>query len=158
MSFQIAASGIQIVVLELGNEFYGIEVGHIQEIVRLQPTRSVLDAPDIIEGVTRLRDTVLPVVDLRRCLGASDEAASSHGRLVVTDVGSKAVALVVDGVSEILTVQPEDIELPDSLTASESGLILGVAKMDGRLIVILDPYTLVPAQPLVTETSTEAAA
>jgi len=146
MSFQMTASGIQIVVLELGNEFYGIEISHIQEIVRLQPMRSVPDAPSMIEGITSLRGTILPVIDMRRRLGAPPIEATPHSRLVVTDTGAATVALVVDGVSEILTILPDHLELPDSLTGSESDLTLGVAKMDGRLIVILDPYALTPAQ------------
>ena len=147
MSFQITASGIQVVVLELGNEFYGIEIGHIQEIVRLQPTRSVPDSPDLIDGITSLRGAILPVLDLRRRLGVPVSGTNTHTRLVVTDVGSETVALIVDGVSEILAILPDEIEEPDSLMTSDDGLIVGVAKVDGRLIVILDPMSLFPSRP-----------
>ncbi len=138
----LSDASIQVVVLELGDEAYGIEISHIQEIVRLQPTRSVPDAPADIDGITCLRGSMLPVVDLRRRLGVRIADASPQSRLVVTDVGIETVALVVDGVSEILTISPDQVDAPDALTASEGDLVLGVAKVNGRMIVVIDPYAL----------------
>ncbi|MGE3268660.1 MAG: chemotaxis protein CheW [Chloroflexota bacterium] len=146
MRFAGGAHGAQLVALELGGEVYGIEISHIQEILRIQLTRSLPDASPYIDGITNVRGNVLPVLDLRKRLGMAVSPHTHQSRLVVTDVGVQTVALVVDGVTEILTVPTDDIDQPEGIMAqTDDGLVIGVARVDGRMVIVLDPLAILPA-------------
>ena len=129
----------QLVVFELANEQYGVDIAVVESIIKMQDITIVPHTPDYIEGVTNLRGTVLPVVDLRTRFGLPRQEATHDTRIVVVDVGGTKVGMVVDAVTEVLRVPGEAIEPPSSLVMSSlSGFINGVAKVDGRLVILID--------------------
>ena len=129
----------QIVGLELAGETYGIAIGRVQEILRLQPIMRVPNSPPGIQGLTNLRGRVIPVLDLRQRFGLPTEVPNGKSRIVVAELGQHTVGLLVDGVSEVLRVPAEAIEAPSVLvTTRDSTYLRGVAKLDGRLILLLD--------------------
>ncbi len=130
----------QIVGLELAGEIYGVEIGRIQEIIRVQPITAVPNGPAFIEGLTNLRGRVIPVMDLRKRFGLAAPEANRRTRIVVAELGAHTVGLIVDGVSEVLRVKGEQIEPPSTLvTTADSTFLRGVARLDERLILLLDP-------------------
>ncbi len=105
----------------------------------MQPITRVPNGPDWIEGVTNLRGRVIPVLDLRRRFGLAAGEATRRSRIVVAELGEHTVGLVVDGVSEVLRVPADSVEPPSSLvTTAESAYLRGVAKLDQRLVLLLD--------------------
>ena len=129
----------QIVGLELAGESYGVEIGRIQEIIRMQPITAVPNGPAFIEGLTNLRGRVIPVMDLRQRFGLAAPEPDRRSRIVVAELGAHTVGLIVDGVSEVLRVAGEQIEPPSSLvTTADSAFLRGVARLDERLILLLD--------------------
>lgn len=129
----------QVVVLELAGEAYGVEIGRVQEIIRMQPITSVPNGPAFVEGVTNLRGRVIPVLDLRQRFGLVASEPTRRSRIVVAELGEHTVGLVVDGVSEVLRVSAEAVEPPSSLVVSaDSAFLRGVAKIDERLVLLLD--------------------
>jgi purine-binding chemotaxis protein CheW len=129
----------QVVVLELAGEAYGVEIGRVQEIIRMQPITRVPNGPAFIEGVTNLRGRVIPVLDLRQRFGLHASEATRRSRIVVAELGKHTVGLVVDGVSEVLRVPAEAVEPPSALvTTSDSAYLRGVAKLGERLVLLLD--------------------
>ena len=129
----------QLVVFDLANEHYGVDIGAVESIIKMQPITAVPRAPSFVEGVTNLRGTVLPVIDLRRRFGLPAEEETKETRIVVVEMGGITVGMVVDGVSEVLQVAEEDIEPPSPIVMTlDSAFITGIAKMDDRLIILLD--------------------
>ena len=129
----------QIVVLDLGGEAYGVGIGCVDEIIRMQAVTRIPNGPSFVEGVTNLRGQVIPVLDLRRRFGLPASAQTPRSRIVVAELGEHTVGLVVDGVSEVLTVGAEAVERPSSLVTSDrTAFLRGVAKLDERLILLLD--------------------
>ena len=129
----------QIVVLELAGEAYGVEIGKVEEIIRMQPVTRIPNGPDFIEGVTNLRGRVIPVLDLRKRFGLPASDATRRSRIVVGELGEHTVGLVVDAVSEVLLVGADAVEQPSNLvTSADSAFLRGVAKLDERLILLLD--------------------
>ncbi len=129
----------QVVGLELTGESYGVEISRIQEIIRMQPITRVPNGPAFIEGVTNLRGRVIPVLDLRKRFGLAAGEPTRHSRIVVAELGAHTVGLVVDGVSEVLRIAADQVEPPSSLiTTVESAYLRGVAKLDDRLVLLLD--------------------
>ncbi len=136
---QSPAGEEQVVVLELAGEAYGVEIGRVQEIIRMQPITRVPNVPAFIEGVTNLRGRVIPVLDLRRRFGLAATPPTRQSRIVVAELGSHAVGLIVDGVSEVLRVPANAVEPPSALvTTAESTYLRGVAKLEDRLVLLLD--------------------
>src|SRR5215208_3776194 len=133
----------QVVVLDLGGEAYGIEIGRVEEIIRMQPITRIPNGPAFIEGVTSLRGRVIPVLDLRKRFGLPVSEPTRRSRIVVGELGEHTVGLVVDGVSEVLALPAGAVEPPSTLVMSgDSAFLRGVAMLDAQLILLLDPSRL----------------
>jgi purine-binding chemotaxis protein CheW len=129
----------QIVVFDLANEQYGVHISAVESIIKMQPITAVPHTPNFVEGVTNLRGTVLPVIDLRKRFGLATEDATKDTRIVVVEMSGETVGMVVDEVLEVLRVSEEVIELPSPIiTTVDSAFIKGIAKVDERLIILLD--------------------
>ena len=131
-------SELQIVVFELGDERYGLDIATVYEIIRYQPITAVPQAPAFVEGVINLRGRIIPVVDLRDRFGMSQGDLTKASRIVVADAGGTRLGLVVDGVSEVLMVPTDAIEAtPDVAVNAEHEYLRGIAKLGERLIILL---------------------
>ncbi len=136
----------------------------------MQAITAVPRAPSFVEGVTNLRGKVLPVIDLRKRFGLSQEQATKDTRIVVveipasasgTGVGGGTVGIVVDGVSEVLHVSREAIEPPSPIvTTADSGFMRGIAKVAERLVTqsVLDLGKVLSTQEKVELQALPAAA
>jgi purine-binding chemotaxis protein CheW len=129
----------QLVVFQLGAELYGVEISRVHEIIRLQSVTKVPRAPSFVEGVINLRGKVIPVVDLRRRFGLPTADHTRASRIVVVELGDQVVGIVVDGVSEVLRVNTATVEPPSPVVAGiDSEYLHGIAKLDDRLVILLD--------------------
>lgn len=129
----------QLVVFDLANEHYGVDIAAVESIIKMQAITIVPHAPLFVEGVTNLRGNVLPVIDLRKRFGLPLTAANAEALIVVVEVNGATVGMVVDGVSEVLTVSPDAIEPPSPIvTTLDTSFIRGIAKADERLVILLD--------------------
>jgi purine-binding chemotaxis protein CheW len=131
--------GMQLVAFRIGKELFGVGIESIREIVRFPEVTEVPDAPAFLEGVINLRGKIVPVVNLRRRLRLSGEENTKSSRVLITENGKNMIGLHVDAVSEVLKILPEDIEAPpEMVSAIGVEYITGVAKVDERLIILLD--------------------
>jgi purine-binding chemotaxis protein CheW len=130
----------QLVVFDLANEHYGVDIAAVEGIIKMQPITVVPHTPVFVEGVTNLRGEVLPVIDLRKRFSLPlDQARGKDTRIVVVEIDGKKVGMVVDAVSEVLRVSDEAIEPPSPIvTTVDSAFIRGIAKVDERLIILVD--------------------
>jgi purine-binding chemotaxis protein CheW len=129
----------QLVVFDLVKEHYGVDIAAVESIIKLQSITAVPHTLSFIEGVTNLRGAVLPVIDLRKRFGLPTREGTRDTRIVVIEIGGETVGMVVDAVTEVLRVPEEHIEPPPSLVATaDSTFITGIAKVDERLIILLD--------------------
>jgi purine-binding chemotaxis protein CheW len=137
----------QFVVFTLAGEAYGIEIAAVEGIIKLQAITAVPHAPAYVEGVTNLRGKVLPVVDLRRRFGLPEGAETKDSRIVVVEISGVTVGMIVDGVSEVLRVSDESVEPPSPIVMTiDSAFIRGIAKLNERLIILLDLSQVLGAQ------------
>jgi len=129
----------QLVVFELAKEHYGLDIAAVESIIKIQSITAVPHAPSFVEGVTNLRGTVLPVIDLRTRFGLPEAEATRDTRIVVVDVDSTKVGMIVDAVTEMLRVPQEAIEPPSPLVVtSTSAFITGIAKVNDQLVILVD--------------------
>jgi purine-binding chemotaxis protein CheW len=135
----------QMVVLDVGDEAYGIPVQRVREIIRVPPITRVPNGPAFLEGVVNLRGQVIPVMDLRKHLGIPSGDETRRSRVVVAELGRHTVGLIVDGVSQVVMVATTEIEPPPSLIAgANDGQVCGVARLGDKLVLFLDPDRVLP--------------
>jgi len=129
----------QLVVFKLADENYGVSIASVESIIKLQAITKVPHAPKFVEGVTNLRGTVIPVMDLRKRFGLPYSKDTNETRIVVVELNGLMVGMIVDAVTEVLRVSEEAIEPPSALVATlDAAFITGIAKVGQRLVIFLD--------------------
>lgn len=132
----------QLVVFALGSEEFGIDISQVREIVRTQEITKIPQASNFIEGIVNLRGQIVPIVDLCKRFGIGNTTVEDNGqrRIIVVNMESQMVGILVDGVSEILRIPDGAVETPPQMIAMGMNreFITGVAKVEKRLIIILD--------------------
>ncbi len=137
----------------LADDEYGISIMNIQEIIRIMPITTVPRTPDFVKGVINLRGKVIPVVDLRLRFGMEAIDYTDRTCVIVLELEGKAGALlmgiVVDSVSEVLSIKGEDIEdMPSVGTKLNTEYILGMAKTEGGVKMLLDINRMLGAEKI----------
>jgi purine-binding chemotaxis protein CheW len=127
----------------LGQEEYGIGILKVKEIIGMMPITPVPQSPGFVKGVINLRGKVIPVVDLRSKFGMEPKEYSERTCIIVVEIGGDAgqvlMGIVVDAVSEVLNIRGTEIEdTPTFGVKLDTGCILGLAKMDKALKILLD--------------------
>jgi purine-binding chemotaxis protein CheW len=137
----------QIVVFEVGMEQFGVGISSVESIIKIQPITKLPHTQDFVEGVTNLRGKVLPILNLRKRFGLAAREMDKNSRIIVVSLDQTEVGLIVDEVSEVLTVPEGAVEPAPALTISvDSNFITGIAKLDRRLIILLDLRKVLSAQ------------
>ena len=137
----------------LADEEYGIGILKIKEIIGMMPITSVPQTPSFVKGVINLRGKVIPVVDLRRRFGMTSIDYDDRTCIIVVEIGIRrinvVIGIVVDSVSEVLNIKGEEIEdTPTFGTKLNTDYILGMAKMDGKVKILLDIDRVLAADDL----------
>jgi len=127
----------------LAEEEYGIGILKIKEIIGMMAVTTVPQTPDFVKGVINLRGKVIPVMDLRLRFGMEAIDYTERTRIIVVEIegssGTIQIGIVVDSVSEVLNIKGEDIEeTPTFGTKLNTDYILGMAKMEGGVKILLD--------------------
>jgi purine-binding chemotaxis protein CheW len=137
---KVAEATEHLATFFLAREEYGVDVRLVQAIIRVSEITTVPRAPGFIKGVINLRGRIIPVVDLRRKLGLGEvDPAARASRIVVVKVRERLVGLLVDGASQVLKVPVASIEAaPEEVVEIDANYIRGVAKLETRLIILMD--------------------
>ena len=129
----------QLVVFELANEAYGIDINRVQSIIRMQEITVVPGTPSFIEGIINLRGSIVPVVDLRRRFGLPMAPEDLEAVIVIVELDGMEVGMIVDKVTDVTKVHEESIEPPSPLLASiDTAYLRGIAKLEKRMVILLD--------------------
>lgn len=129
----------QLVVFQLAGETYGVDIGHVHEIIRLQPITQVPRTPGFVEGVINLRGRIIPVIDLHKRFALPPVEATNNTRIMVVEVNGITVGMIVDAVLEVLRLPEENIEPPPPIIKGvDVAYLRGVGKWEDKLIILLD--------------------
>jgi purine-binding chemotaxis protein CheW len=136
----------QNVVFRLGTESYGIDIFLVNEIIRLREITPIPKVEGYIRGLVNLRGKTIPVVDLRVRFYMSPGEDTDSTRIIVVESEQGNVGVVVDEVTEVITVHPEQVDETPPLVANvTSDFVRGVAKQDDHLITLLNLETALVA-------------
>jgi purine-binding chemotaxis protein CheW len=125
----------QLVVFSLGTEEYALPIGSVHEIIRYTEPRTVASDAEWIRGVIGLRGKIIPIFDLAARMSLKNVGAEP-GKIVIVESGTGQVGVTVDDVEEVLTVTSDQLEDVPSAT------IEAIAKIDDRLVILLNPAGL----------------
>jgi purine-binding chemotaxis protein CheW len=134
------AAGLQqFLAFQLGAEEYGIDILRVQEIRAYEKATRIPNTPDFMKGVINLRGVIVPVVDLRMKFGLETAEYNDVTVVVVLNVADRTVGVVVDSVSDVLSLAPGDIRPAPEFTASvDNAFVRGLATLDRRMLIIAD--------------------
>ena len=139
-----SSNGGQFLTFKLQNDEFGIEILKVQEIKGFTKATPVPNTPVHFNGVMNLRGTVVPVMDLRARFNMKRADYNQFTVIIVASVRGKVVGLVVDAVSDVLSFQANDIECsPDFGAGVDTAFLTGLAKVDERLVMLLNLESLV---------------
>jgi purine-binding chemotaxis protein CheW len=130
----------QFVIFRLAAGSYAVDIASVQEIIRLPTLTQVPHALPFVVGITNLRSTIVPVLDLRRrcALPAAEPTAAT--RVVVVQLASHSLGLIVDSVDEVTIIPAAAVESVAAIVqeSRERQLLLGVVRLEDRLVLLLD--------------------
>ncbi|MDD5225213.1 MAG: chemotaxis protein CheW [bacterium] len=128
------------VIFFLGQEEYGLLISEVQEINRVNRITRVPNASAHIKGVINIRGKILPVIDLKKGLNLGETEIGKESRIVVVERGVRPLGLLVDRISQVLTIAENQMEKKLNDTKIAQGFIRGLAKLEGTRLVILLNY------------------
>jgi purine-binding chemotaxis protein CheW len=137
---EIASETKQLVIFKLGVEEFGVDILQVREIEKLdQAVTRVPKSPVFVEGVINLRGEIVPIVDLRKRFGLSVRPVCPDTRVIIVEINENLVGMIVDQVVEVFRINvAEVLQAPDITKTVDSYFINGVAKINDRLVVLLN--------------------
>jgi purine-binding chemotaxis protein CheW len=128
----------QLVVFELASESYGVDIGAVNTIIRMQEITEIPRSPEYVEGVINLRGSIIPVIDLRKRFGLPVGEETKASRIVVVEARGQMIGMVVDAVAETLRLPQDAIEPPSPIVTSvDAEYVKGIGKLENRLVILL---------------------
>lgn len=123
----------------LDRESYGIEVRYVTEIVGIQPITVVPELPEYVKGIINLRGKIIPVMDVRLRFKKEPREYNDRTCIVVVDIGNVPIGLIVDSVSEVLTIPEQDVvEPPQKNAGFNNRYIKKIGKVGNEVKLLLD--------------------
>ena len=139
----------QPVVFRLDNEKYGINISYVSGIEYEQTIVRVPNSSRNIKGIINLRGEVIPVLDLRTKFNMANLPAPKDAELIIINLPNNKIAIEVDGVEQIHHIDENDIvDMPEIAKSGGADYFDRVAKLDGKLIIIINPLELLSEEEL----------
>ncbi|MFC7514165.1 chemotaxis protein CheW [Herbaspirillum sp. GCM10030257] len=132
-------AGQEYLAFTLGKEEYGIDILKVQEIRGYETVTRIANAPDFIKGVVNLRGIIVPIVDMRIKFQLGEPTYDQFTVVIILNIGGRVVGMVVDSVSDVITLSPEQIKpAPEMGTALNTDYLIGLGTIDQRMLILVD--------------------
>ena len=142
-------SGQEFLVFTLGDEEYGIDILKVQEIRGYDQVTRIANTPDFIKGVTNLRGVIVPIVDLRIKFSQVDVDYNDNTVVIVLNLGQRVVGIVVDGVSDVLSLTAEQIRpAPEFAVTLSTEYLTGLGALSDRMLILVNIEKLLNSEEM----------
>lgn len=139
----------QFVGFQVDGQEYAFRIEQIQEIVILEQVTKTPQVADYVEGVSNLRGTIIPIINLRKLFGLEPKQVDAETRTIVVNVGERTMGCTVDMVTQVMRIPEDNIQdAPATVTSDGAHYITGFAKVDERLFIVLDIDELLDPEKL----------
>jgi purine-binding chemotaxis protein CheW len=129
---------LELLSFRLGGEEYALMVDDVREVLKMVPLTLVPNAPDYIMGVMSLRGMITPIVDLCKRLRLASGVRDEKSRIIVVSTDEEDVGLVVDRVTGVLRISPDEIKPAPENLEQGAGYLLGIVRKEDKLHILLD--------------------
>ncbi|MEM6536100.1 MAG: chemotaxis protein CheW [Pseudomonadota bacterium] len=141
-----SGDGRELVAFRVADQEYCVDIMSVREIRGWTPATALPHSPSFVCGVINLRGSVLPIVDLAARLGLQETEPEARHVIIVTQIGDQQVGLLVDAVSDILTIQDENLQpTPDVASETAKAFVRGVMAIEDRMIRFIDLERVLPS-------------
>ena len=136
----VALNGVtEFLAYRLGNEEYGIDIQKVQELRGYDAVTAIANAPAFIKGVVNLRGIIVPIIDMRIKFNLGTPVYDQFTVVIILTISGRVVGMVVDSVSDVITLTPEQIKpAPAMGTAVDTDYLLGLGTIEERMLILLD--------------------
>jgi purine-binding chemotaxis protein CheW len=129
----------EFLAFSMGQEEYGLDILKVQEIRGYDAVTHIANAPDFFKGVINLRGVIVPVIDMRIMLKIGTPTYDSVTIVIVLNIGGKVVGMVVDSVSDVISLGRDDIRpAPEVGSAVDTGYLIGLGTVAERMLILVD--------------------
>jgi purine-binding chemotaxis protein CheW len=129
----------EFLAFKLGAEEYGIDILRVQEIRSYERPTRIAGTPECVKGVINLRGVIVPIVDLRIKLRMDSVHYDAFTVVIVLNIGRRVMGMVVDAVSDVITLQSEQLRPPPPFSAGLAGdHLLALAAVEQRMLILVD--------------------
>jgi purine-binding chemotaxis protein CheW len=153
-----AAHTQQFITFKLGAGEYGVDIMAVREIKGWSETTAIPNAPRFITGVINLRGIIVPIMDLRARFGMEPITPTPMNVVIIINTGSRTTGLLVDAVSDIISITPDAIRpIPDMGAGSGENLLAGLVPLNDRMVSLVSLDFLIGANDLRQQIGAEMA-
>jgi purine-binding chemotaxis protein CheW len=141
--------GQEFLIFTLGNEEYGIDILKVQEIRGYDQVTRIANTPAFIKGVTNLRGVIVPIIDLRVKFSQQSVSYDENTVVIVLNFGQRVVGIVVDGVSDVLSLTAEQIRpAPEFAVTLATEYLTGLGSLGERMLILVDIEKLLSSEEM----------
>ncbi|WP_093384514.1 chemotaxis protein CheW [Variovorax sp. OV329] len=152
MPAAIASHGdkpLEFLSFTLGEEEYGIDIQKVQELRGYDAVTRIANAPAFIKGVVNLRGIIVPIIDMRVKLNLGDPSYDQFTVVIVLNIGGRVVGMVVDSVSDVITLEPAQIkEAPQMGSLLDTDYLIGLGTVGERMLILMDIDRLMSSEEM----------
>jgi len=149
-SMQAKTLSSEFLSFKLGHEEYGIDILKVQEIRGYEAVTRIANAPEFIKGLINLRGIIVPIVDMRIKFNLGEPVYNDFTVVIILNIGSRVVGMVVDSVSDVTTLLPEQIRpAPEMGAALDTKYLVGIGTVDERMLILVDIDKLMMSDDMV---------
>jgi Chemotaxis signal transduction protein len=132
--------------LQVGKETFGIEIRYVIEIIGLQPVTEMPEMPEHIKGIINLRGKIIPIMDVRLRFKMPAKEYDDRTCIIVIDMNGITIGLVIDSVSDVLTISDDEImKKPEMNAKDDCGYIKNIGRINNKVILLIDCEKLLSA-------------
>ena len=129
----------EFLAFKLGAEEYGIDILRVQEIRSYEEPTRIANAPAFVKGVVNLRGVIVPIIDMRLKFNLANASYDAFTVVIVLNIRSRVVGMVVDAVSDVITLTPEQLRpVPEFNSTIASDHILAIGAVEERMLILVD--------------------
>lgn len=130
---------LEFLSFTLGNEEYGISIQKVQELRGYDTVTRIANVPEFIKGVVNLRGIIVPIIDMRIKFSLSTPTYDTLTVVIILNVTGRVIGMVVDSVSDVVTLTPDQIKPPPEMTGTlATNYLTGLGSIDERMLILID--------------------
>ena len=144
-----SGEGRELLTFTLGGDEYGIDILKVQEIRGYEAATTIANAPEFIKGVVNLRGIIVPIVDMRIKFKLGSVTYDETTVVIILNIANRVVGMVVDGVSDVTTLKPDEIRpAPEFGSDLDVKYLQGLGTVDDRMIILVDIEKLMSSRDM----------